>query len=123
MVPIEPHHAAPAMLDQEAARDAIQRARRLYVSQYRPDEVADVTRVLRGHLQAAIPECERMAAQMPAQSRARDQLVASLQSARHLLTVGVGHGQMSALVHMQLLADSAGVLVARLRAPNGAAGR
>jgi hypothetical protein len=117
MVPIEPRPVAPSTLDPEAVRLAIQQARRLYVSPYSPAPVTDVTEQLRDFLQAAIPECEQLAARMP-NTRLRQQALDSTRSARHLLAVGVGDGPMSALVHMQLLADSAGVLLTRLRDPH-----
>lgn len=114
MVPIEPRPVAPATLDHGAARLAIQQARKLYVLPYRSAPVTDVTEQLRGCLRAAIAECEQSAAQMP-DAQHRDRMLAALRSAQHLLAVGVGDGPMSALVHMQLLADALGVLLTGLR--------
>lgn len=104
-------------VDHEALRATVQRARELYTGPMRAEAVTQVTEQLRGHLGGLVPLCVALTEQMPAPSAPRRTLENAVGTAQHLLDSQPGGGPMARLVHMQLLADSAAALSARVRTP------
>ncbi|MDT0347706.1 DUF6415 family natural product biosynthesis protein [Streptomyces litchfieldiae] len=106
-----------AGVDHDALRSTVGRARRLYSAEMQPAAVAEVTRELHSHLRMLVPICLAMVEQTPKHTLARRRLEAAVDTAQHLMGTSPSGGPMAALVHMQLLADSAAALAARVQAP------
>lgn len=93
--------------DQKAVDDLVSEARRLYRDRYDALAVAQVAAGLAERLRTLLPLCAGIADALADVTPGCRRLRAAVRSASDTLDCGPGNGATAALVHMQLLADSA----------------